>query len=71
MQNNVAAIPGTGDEVVTFTHTFDVAKYLVAALNLKSWPRALRISNDEMTFNQFVKLAQDVKGLSSLMKEGN
>ncbi|KAF7534587.1 hypothetical protein G7054_g6143 [Neopestalotiopsis clavispora] len=62
MANNAAAIPGTGDEMVTFTHTFDVAKYLVAALDLVKWPRELRISGDEMKFKDFVKLAEEVKG---------
>jgi nucleoside-diphosphate-sugar epimerase len=64
MANNTAAIPGTGDEMVTFTHTFDVAKFLVAALDLAKWPRELRISGDEMTFKDFVKLAEEIKGRS-------
>ncbi|ETS78372.1 hypothetical protein PFICI_10434 [Pestalotiopsis fici W106-1] len=60
--NNAAAIPGTGDEMVTFTHTFDVARFLVAALDLDKWPKELRISGDEMTFKDFVKLAEEFKG---------
>jgi hypothetical protein len=62
MANNAAAIPGTGDELVTLTCTFDVAKFLVAALDLPKWPRELRISGDEMTFNQLVRLAEEKKG---------
>ncbi|KAJ4288921.1 hypothetical protein N0V90_011262 [Kalmusia sp. IMI 367209] len=69
MENNEAAIPGTGDEMITFTHTFDVAKFLVAALDLDVWPRALRISGDEITFNEFVKLAQEIKGAYNLIEE--
>lgn len=64
MTNNVAAIPGTGDEMVTFTHTFDVARFLVAALDLDKWPRELRISGDVMTFKEFVKMAEEFKGMS-------
>ncbi|KAI0170699.1 NmrA-like family protein [Pestalotiopsis sp. NC0098] len=54
---------GTGDEMVTFTHTFDVARFLVAALDLDKWPRELRISGDVMTFKEFVKMAEEFKGV--------
>ncbi|EXF76782.1 hypothetical protein CFIO01_05076 [Colletotrichum fioriniae PJ7] len=59
-----AAIPGDGNTPVTFTYTFDVARYVVAALDLPSWPadHELRIVGDELTFNDFVKLAEEVKG---------
>lgn len=67
MANNAAGIPGTGDELVTFTYTYDVATFLVAALDLDQWPRALCISGDETTFNHFVKLAEDIKGKTVIL----
>lgn len=68
MANNVAAIPGTGNETITLTHTFDVAKYVVAALDLDTWPKVLRVSGEETTFNRLVELAQEMKGSYNLMK---
>ncbi|KAK0374324.1 hypothetical protein CLIM01_08314 [Colletotrichum limetticola] len=59
-----AAIPGDGNTPVTFTYTFDVARYVVAALDLPTWPadHELRIVGDELTFNEFVRLAEEIKG---------
>ncbi|KAK1655842.1 hypothetical protein BDP81DRAFT_305723 [Colletotrichum phormii] len=59
-----AAIPGDGNTPVTFTYTFDVARYVVAALDLPTWPadHELRIVGDELTFNEFVTLAEETKG---------
>ncbi|KAE9581796.1 Oxidoreductase BOA1 [Colletotrichum fructicola] len=65
MHHNAAAIPGDGNTPVTFTYTFDVARFVVAALDLERWPadHELRIVGDELTFNDFVKMAEEVKGV--------
>ncbi|KAJ3532106.1 hypothetical protein NM208_g8588 [Fusarium decemcellulare] len=63
MPNAAAGIPGTGDEHVTFTYTFDVARFVVAALDLPSWPRELRIVGDTLTYNELVKLAEAARGV--------
>lgn len=65
MAYNAAGIPGDGNEPVTFTYTFDVARFVVAALDLQAWPttRELRIVGDEVTFNELVAIAEDVKGV--------
>ncbi|KAJ3547403.1 hypothetical protein NM208_g1534 [Fusarium decemcellulare] len=62
MANNRAAIPGDGEQAMTFTYSKDVAKYVVAALDLPQWERDTYIIGDKMTWNKFVKLAQDAKG---------
>ncbi|EHA18950.1 hypothetical protein ASPNIDRAFT_54129 [Aspergillus niger ATCC 1015] len=62
VENNITAIPGSGNTPVTFTYTFDIARFVVAALNLEKWPRELRIVGDELTFNELLKLAE-VKGV--------
>lgn len=64
MAHNAAAIPGDGETAVTLTYTFDVARYVVAALDLDRWPasRELRVVGDEITFNELVKLAEAAKG---------
>lgn len=62
LSNNVAGIPGDGNTPVTFTYTFDLAKYVLAILSLDEWPEESRVIGDEMTWNEFVALAEEVKG---------
>lgn len=65
MAHNSAGIPGDGDAPVTLTYTFDVARFVVAALGLESWPanHELRVVGDEVTFNELVAVAEEVKGV--------
>lgn len=65
MAHNAAAIPGDGNQPVAFTYTFDVARFVVAALDLEAWPasRELRVVGDEVTFNELVAMAEEVKGV--------
>lgn len=63
MDHNAAGIPGDGSEPVTLTYTFDVARFVVAALDLELWPRELRVVGDELTFNELVAIAEEVKGV--------
>lgn len=65
MANKVAAIPGDGNTPVTFTWSMDLAEFIVAALDLPSWEEESRIVGDEVTFNQFVDMAEEVCGESS------
>jgi len=61
--NGAAAIPGSGETPIVFTHTFDVAKYVAASLDLPKWPERSIIIGDKVTWNQFVKLAEDARGI--------
>ncbi|KAK2751980.1 nmra-like family protein [Colletotrichum kahawae] len=63
--NDSAAIPGSGNVPSAFTHTRDVAKFVAAALDLKKWDNDLFIVGDKVTWNEFLKLAEDAKGESS------
>ncbi|KXJ85568.1 hypothetical protein Micbo1qcDRAFT_198786 [Microdochium bolleyi] len=62
MPHNTAAIPGTGNERVTFTHTRDVARYVAALLDLEKWDLETTVEGETTTWNEFVKLAEEVKG---------
>ncbi|KAK7418910.1 hypothetical protein QQX98_003613 [Neonectria punicea] len=62
MANNAAAIPGSGNTPVVFTHSFDVAKFVAAALNLPEWSRESYIIGDKLTWNELLRLAEEVKG---------
>lgn len=61
--HRAAAIPGDGNKRVTFTYSFDVARFVVASLDLESWPEESRIAGDTLTWNEFVHLAQETLGL--------
>jgi len=67
MANKRAAIPGTGKDLMTFTYSLDVAKFVVEALELPRWNRDLIVIGDKMTWKQFVELAESARGtLASL-----
>lgn len=46
IEHNVAAIPGSGDVPVTFTHTRDVARFVAASLELPKWDRESYVIGD-------------------------
>jgi hypothetical protein len=60
--NGVAAIPGSGDVLVVFTHTFDVGKFVAALLTKEKWEKESYIIGDKLTLNDFVRIAEEVKG---------
>ncbi|KAH6961727.1 hypothetical protein BKA56DRAFT_424379, partial [Ilyonectria sp. MPI-CAGE-AT-0026] len=60
--NKTAAIPGTGDVPVVFTHTTDVAKYVAASLDLAKWEPVTYIVGDKVTWNEFLHLAEEATG---------
>ncbi|KAK4032304.1 hypothetical protein C8A01DRAFT_20609, partial [Parachaetomium inaequale] len=61
--NNTAAIPGSGDVPIVFTHTFDVAKFVAALVGAPDWPERSIIIGDKKTWNDFVAIAEEVKGV--------
>ncbi len=63
IENKSAGIPGSGNDLVTFTYSFDVAKFVVAALSLDKWPREMRVIGDTMTWNEVLRLAEEARGL--------
>ncbi|KAM3518129.1 hypothetical protein NHJ13051_008418 [Beauveria bassiana] len=60
--NYMAAIPGSGDTPVVFTHTIDVAKFVAASLALTHWDPVTYIMGDKLSWNQVVKLAEAARG---------
>ncbi|KAK4073162.1 uncharacterized protein Triagg1_5442 [Trichoderma aggressivum f. europaeum] len=60
--NKTAAIPGTGDEVLSFTYTFDVAKFVVAFLGLPKWEEITYCYGENSTFNKLLALAEEAQG---------
>ncbi|KAL4869879.1 hypothetical protein BDV12DRAFT_184843 [Aspergillus spectabilis] len=62
IENKVAGIPGDGNAPVTFTYSFDLAKFVVASLDFEDWDEESRVVGDEMSWNEFVALAEEVRG---------
>lgn len=62
MPYNTAAIPGTGDELVTLTHTRDIARYVAALLDVDKWETETTVAGETITWNKFVEIAEEVKG---------
>ncbi|KAK6444207.1 phenylcoumaran benzylic ether reductase [Trichoderma asperellum] len=60
--NKMAAIPGTGDDLISLTYTRDVAKFVVKALDLPKWEEETFCYSDKVTWNQVLKLAEEATG---------
>ncbi|KAM0548764.1 hypothetical protein ACHAPJ_009760 [Fusarium lateritium] len=57
-----AVVPGTGEELITFTYTYDVARAIVLLLDLPEWPEYCFIGGDDITANQMIKIAEHARG---------
>ncbi|KAJ4162918.1 hypothetical protein NW754_014339 [Fusarium falciforme] len=62
--NKKAAIPGTGNEPIAFTYTYDVAKFVAAFLGEPKWDELTVCYGEKTTWNEFVKVAEEVTGSS-------
>ncbi|KAJ9488111.1 hypothetical protein VN97_g5194 [Penicillium thymicola] len=60
--SGTAAIPGDGNNVICMTYTYDMATYLVKALDLDEWPEFTVIVGDEVTYNQVLGMAEEFTG---------
>lgn len=60
--NDYAAIPGSGNVPVVFTHTWDIAKFVAAYVQKPKWDKGVYVVGDKITWNDFVALAEDAKG---------
>lgn len=47
-----------------FTHSTDLAKYVAASLDLPKWEADYFVYGDRLTWNEFVRLAEEAKGMS-------
>ncbi|KAH7378891.1 hypothetical protein BKA64DRAFT_765783 [Cadophora sp. MPI-SDFR-AT-0126] len=63
MDNHAAAIPGSGNVPVSFTHTTDVARFAAGILSLSTWQPESVIVGQKLTWNEVVALAERAKGV--------
>lgn len=64
IQHNIAAIPGSGDTPVIFTHTADLAKFVALMLDQEKWDPVTYVLGDRVTWNEFLRLAEEAMGKS-------
>lgn len=61
--NKFAGIPGTGDEPVTFTYTFDIGRMMASFLAKKGpWEKETYIKGDVITLNELLAIAEEARG---------
>lgn len=60
--NNVAALPGTGNEPIVLTYSIDLARFVDGLLATPDWPQRSIVIGDKLTWNEFVKLAESARG---------
>lgn len=61
--NRRAALPGDGNAAVTYLHSVDIAKYVAALIDdEKKWPETSAFASDKLTWNELIKLAEEVMG---------
>jgi hypothetical protein len=63
MDSRQAAIPGTGNELITMTYSKDVARFLARLLEEEDWPAYSLISGCDVTMNRIVALLQKATGV--------
>ncbi|CAG9993152.1 unnamed protein product [Clonostachys byssicola] len=62
MANRAAAIPGSGEDVVSFTYSFDIARFVEAALGLEKWETEMYCYSDNVTHNEILRIAEETVG---------
>jgi hypothetical protein len=63
VHNDVATIPGTGNDPIHFTYTFDVAKYTAALLAFDAWEQNYYVVGDVKSWNELVEIIERAKGV--------
>ena len=58
-----AAIPGSGDDVLSMTYSYDLAEFILRLLDTEDWPEMSVLSGQDVTFNEVLKWAEKARGL--------
>ena len=63
-----AAIPGSGNDLVTWTYTKDVAIYVLELVRSEDpWPTETFIVGDKVSLNEILAMAEQVRGTGSTL----
>jgi hypothetical protein len=64
IENNKAALPVTGDDKVTLTHSETIGKFVATSLDLKEWPEKSWIIGDTLTWREALGLVESTRSKS-------
>lgn len=64
LDNFFAAIPGDGHTPLVLTHSRDIARFVVAVLEIPRWEKRYHLVGDRLTLNDFVRIAEEISGRS-------
>jgi hypothetical protein len=70
LENHRAGIPVDGETPVTLTHSETIAKFVTASLDLPAWPSKSWIVGDTLSWNEALRIAEDVRGMAGLIYLG-
>lgn len=57
-----AAVPGTGDDLVAFTYSKDVGRFVARSLELSTWPERSIIVGERSTYKNLIAIIEKVRG---------
>ena len=58
-----AAVPGSGEDLVVWTYSKDVGKFVARSLDLEAWPERSIIVGDRMNYRDLIRIVEDVRGM--------
>jgi nucleoside-diphosphate-sugar epimerase len=64
-----AAIPGTGNEIISLTYSKDFARFVARLIDDDDWPKFSNISGSETCLDEIVAIAEKVTGTSLNLEE--
>lgn len=68
LSDRIAAIPGDGNDIICMTYTYDMANYVVKLFDLDEWPEFSVIVGDQVTYNQLLQMAEEIRGKEAFFK---
>ncbi|CAD0101319.1 unnamed protein product [Aureobasidium mustum] len=69
MKAGTAEVPALGDGKIVFTEMNDVARFVIASLELEVWPEVLGMRGDVNTYRGAVAVAEKVQQRKFLVRE--
>lgn len=58
-----AIIPGDGNNVITMTYSYDMAKFIAKLLGRDEWPEFGYMGGEDTTFNKLLSLGEELRGM--------
>ncbi|KAF6828855.1 nmrA-like family protein [Colletotrichum plurivorum] len=57
-----AAIPGSGDDLISVTYSVDVARFITRSLDSQDWPVFSIVVGSDVTLNQLLQIVERIRG---------